>query len=68
MSGLGQHQQQLRRRRVRFAPIVHAASSGPLDKEEVKELWYDQSDLASFRSEARKFAATIIQPTTIGPL
>lgn len=41
-------------KRVCFAPIVIAATTGPLSFEEVKELWYDRSELSGFKSRARK--------------
>jgi hypothetical protein len=47
------------KRRVRFAPFVMAASAGPLAFHEVKDLWYAQSDLADFKSQARKVASDI---------
>jgi hypothetical protein len=51
--------EQASKRRVRFAPIVMAASAGPLAFHEVKDLWYAQSDLAGFKSQARKVASAI---------
>jgi hypothetical protein len=45
------------RRQVRFAPLVSTCSSSPLPFEDLKELWYDPKDLASFKSQARKALA-----------
>lgn len=53
--------EQASKRRVCFAPIVMAASAGPLAFHEVKDLWYAQSDLAGFKSQARKMASAIRQ-------
>jgi hypothetical protein len=41
-------------KRVSFAPTVCAAPPGPLLFEEVKDLWYDRSELMEFKSQARK--------------
>jgi hypothetical protein len=41
-------------KRVRFSPTVCATAPGPLLFEEVKDLWYDRSELTAFKSRARK--------------
>lgn len=41
-------------KRVSFAPTVCAGTPGPLSFEEVKDLWYDRSELMAFKSLARK--------------
>ena len=50
--------EQPRRRQVRFAPLVSTCSSSLLPFEDLKELWYDPEDLASFKSQAREIASS----------
>lgn len=48
----GNHQQ--RRRKVRFADQVETSSPGPLEKEELKTLWYDRKEISNFKIQARQ--------------
>jgi hypothetical protein len=54
MLALTAEPQQPQKRRVRFASIVTATTAGPLPKEELKDLWYNQTDLTSFKYQARE--------------
>ncbi|CAJ1960622.1 unnamed protein product [Cylindrotheca closterium] len=41
-------------KRVCFSPTVQAASAGPLPFDEVKELWYNRTELITFKSKAKQ--------------
>lgn len=58
--------EQPRIRKVRFAPLVSTCSSSPLPFEDLKELWYDSEDLASFKTQARKLASSSISDDVRG--
>jgi hypothetical protein len=47
------------KKRVRFTPFVTTSCAGPLPFEEVKELWYEQSELAAFKHQARSIVRSI---------
>ncbi|KAL3940182.1 MAG: hypothetical protein SGBAC_005228 [Bacillariaceae sp.] len=46
------------RKRVYFAPTVQATSPGPLAFEEVKDLWYNRTELTTFKSRAKQVVSS----------
>jgi hypothetical protein len=46
-------------KRVQFAPVVSMSSAGPLVFEDVEAIWYNRTDLAAFKDQARNLASTL---------
>ena len=49
------------KKRVQFAPFVATSCPGPLAFDEVKDLWYTQNDLVTFKYQAKSLASAIRQ-------